>query len=123
VNVSCACPGTAYTEITVAHVYFVRCGFANGLLFSSGNLMAAAGFFFGAWKIKKSLEDTYQKNAMRYLDMGNGTYVPMGIGANCANNYGSNRGCIFPADSRNPDCIPRCGFSGGNLMIAMFAIQ
>lgn len=92
-----------------------RCGFANGLLFSSGNLMAGAGFLFGAWKIKKNLLDTFEQDKMKYFPDGEGGFIPQLdgngqpiYGANCANGGAG---------------IPKCGFSGGNLMIAMFAIQ
>lgn len=92
-----------------------RCGFANGLLFSSGNLMAGAGFLFGGWKIKRNLLDTYDANKMQFDPDGFGGFTARTNldgtaiqGANCANGGAH---------------IPVCGFSGGNLMIAMFAIQ
>ena len=92
-------------------ILWFRCGFANGLLFSSGNLMAAAGFLFGSWKIKTILLETYDANVPRYWPDGKGGFVeqrPYHKGANCANG--------------GPE-IEKCGFSGGNLMIAMFAVQ
>jgi len=93
-----------------------RCGFANGLLFSTGNLMAAAGFLFGAWKIKKALNDTYNADLGVWDSDGEGGFTPrldpvtgmQEMGANCRN------GGIY---------IPTCSFSGGNIMIAMFAIE
>ena len=96
-----------------------RCGFANGLLFASGNIMAGAGFLFGAFLIKTRLEETYKADAARFFDTGNGfipqldpkTDQPI-MGANCRNG-GPEVG----------NTIEECGFTGGNLMIAMFAIQ
>ena len=92
-----------------------RCGFANGILFSSGNLLAAAGFLFGAWKIKKNLNDTYNGSI--------GQWDPDGMGEFIERRY-PNGTHILGANCRNGgDKIPACGFSGGHLMIAMFAIQ
>ena len=96
---------------TYRAMLWFRCGFANGLLFSSGNLMAAAGFLFGSWKIKTILLETYDANVPRYWPDGKGGFIeqrPYHKGANCANG--------------GPE-IETCGFSGGNLMIAMFAVQ
>lgn len=73
-----------------------RCGFANGLLFASGNIMAGAGFLFGAWLIKTRLEETYNED----------------LGLNCRTG-----GSLLGTE------IEECGFTGGSLMIAMFAIQ
>ena len=97
--------------MTYRAILWFRCGFANGLLFSSGNLMAAAGFLFGSWKIKTILLETYDANVPRYWPDGKGGFIeqrPYHKGANCANG--------------GPE-IETCGFSGGNLMIAMFAVQ
>ena len=77
----------------------LRVGFANGLLFASGNIMAASGFLYGTSKIKRRLEDTT---------------VTTG---DCPE-YGCN--CMTHAGK---DGIEECGFTGGKLMLAMFAIQ
>lgn len=97
-----------------------RCGFANGLLFASGNIMAGAGFLFGAFLIKTRLEETYKADAVRFNVTENGAFTPQLdpdtnqpiMGANCRNG-GPEVG----------NTIDECGFTGGNLMIAMFAIQ
>ena len=66
-----------------------RCGFANGLLFSSGNLMAATGFLYGAFKIKRALDNSFTKGYAQYDPDGNGGWImrddPGITGANCAN--------------------------------------
>jgi ABC-type multidrug transport system fused ATPase/permease subunit len=67
-----------------------RCGFANGLLFSSGNLMAAAGFLYGASKIKRVLENTFVEGKKQYELNGDERILPWvdsngRAGANCAN--------------------------------------
>jgi ATP-binding cassette subfamily B (MDR/TAP) protein 1 len=65
-----------------------RCGFANGLLFSSGNLMAAAGFLYGASKIKRALENSFKEGFSQYDPDGMGGWkmrAPGATGANCAN--------------------------------------
>ena len=73
-----------------------RIGFANGIMFSSGNFMAAVGFIYGSFKIAKELERTTE-----------GSY-------NCRN---------APANLIDDGTIEKCRFDGGDIIIALFALQ
>ena len=91
-----------------------RCGFANGLLFSSGNLMAAAGFLYGAFKIKRVLEKTYNASVQQYDPDGMGGFVPRLdqdgnpiMGANCRNG-GTQIGASASAQSAACACTLIC---------------
>eukprot|EP00808_Paulinella_micropora_P014339 g50286.t1 len=79
-----------------------RIGFANGLLFASGNTMAAVGFIFGAWKMSRELRDT----TMSY----------MGTTINCATFWGP-----WFGPGSNP--AGECNFSAGDVIISLFALQ
>jgi ATP-binding cassette subfamily B (MDR/TAP) protein 1 len=81
----------------------LRKGFANGLLFASGNIMAAVGFIYAAYKIAKDLEDT----TMEYT-VGNVTTT-----INCQTPWQA--GHEHPAGS--------CNISGGYILIAIFGLQ
>jgi hypothetical protein len=79
--------------------------------------MAAAGFLYGASKIKRRLIETYDASKGVWEGDGQGGYTPkldvngiQEMGANCRNG-----GASYYSDG--------CGFSGGDLMVAMFAIQ
>jgi hypothetical protein len=40
-------------------------GFANGMMFGSGNMTTAAGFLYGGWKIYQQLKNTeYTDNGL-----------------------------------------------------------
>jgi ATP-binding cassette subfamily B (MDR/TAP) protein 1 len=94
-----------------------RCGFANGLLFASGNLMAASGFLFGASLIRDRLKQTWNADAIPYDSDGIGGFIAR-LGPDQTGLQGAN--CMTKGDNSQ---IPDCGLSGGKLMIAMFAIQ
>eukprot|EP00961_Rhodomonas_salina_P108864 1465104-Rhodomonas_salina.1 len=79
-----------------------RIGFANGLMFSSGNFMAAVGFIYGSFKVAKELERTE-------VDLGS-----FGGVVNCQS---TNQTLI------DEGIVEQCAFSGGDIIIALFALQ
>jgi len=80
-----------------------RVGFANGLLFASGNVLAAIGFLYGGIKISNELRETE-------VVYNNGdTTVTM----NCQT--------WWSGDADHP--AGNCTFSGADAIIALFALQ
>eukprot|EP00457_Paulinella_chromatophora_P000433 gb/GEZN01000433.1/.p1 GENE.gb/GEZN01000433.1/~~gb/GEZN01000433.1/.p1 ORF type:complete len:1384 (+),score=244.98 gb/GEZN01000433.1/:399-4154(+) len=77
-----------------------RVGFANGLLFASGNTMAAVGFIYGAYRMARELRDTT-------VLLANGSSV------NCQSFW------LGPG----PNPAGECNFSAGNVIVALFALQ
>jgi ATP-binding cassette subfamily B (MDR/TAP) protein 1 len=77
-----------------------RVGFANGLLFSSGNIMAAIGFIYCGFKMARELDHTT-------VLVGNVTY-------NCQSG-------LFAATK--PPGVKDCSFSAGDMIVALFALQ
>ena len=77
-----------------------RIGFANGLLFASGNLMCAVGFIYSGFVIAKELDRT--------------TITVLGTEVNCATFW-------LPEWGDNP--AGSCSFTPANLIIALFACQ
>jgi ATP-binding cassette subfamily B (MDR/TAP) protein 1 len=83
-----------------------RIGFANGLLFASGNIMAAVGFIYGAWKMARELDRTE-------VTLLNGQTV------NCQTPaFFFVGGGPLPFDWPEP-----CSFSAGDIIVALFGLQ
>jgi len=80
----------------------IKVGFANGLLFASGNLMMAVGLGYGAAMMAAELDRTQKTIQIGGID------TPV----NC--------GMISYV---NEKLIEECGFNGADLLIAMFAVQ
>lgn len=78
----------------------LKVGFANGLLFASGNILLAVGLAYGAASIASELRST--------------TKVLPG------NNIEINCGMFTYVESGD---IEACKFSGGDLLIAIFCVQ
>jgi len=79
-------------------------GFANGLLFATGNIMCAIGFIYAAYKIADDL-------AASSIDV-NGNNV------NCQSRPGAD---TYPMGTTNP--AGSCSISGGDVLIAIFCLQ
>eukprot|EP00961_Rhodomonas_salina_P117574 1582527-Rhodomonas_salina.1 len=79
-----------------------RVGFANGLLFSSGNILVGVGFIYGAFKMSKQLKDTAKMITMDGVE----------YESNCADYTAVDAGQM-----------ESCGISGGDVIIALFSLQ
>jgi len=79
-----------------------RIGFANGILFASGNLLAAVGFLYAGFKMANQLEDSK-------VTINQGTVNETTV--NCLYNG-------MPGIT-----VDKCEYSGGDLMIALFCLQ
>lgn len=73
-------------------------GFANGLLWGIGNLMAAVGFMYGAYQIKKELDDSE-------FELGGQTY-------NCNSDIPGQDNPSYP-----------CSYTPGDMLVALFSLQ
>ena len=85
----------------------IKVGFANGLLFASGNLMMAVGLGYGAAMMAAELDRT-----KKTIQAPNPAGQLSDLDINC--------GMI---NLVNENIIEPCGFNGADLLIAMFAVQ
>jgi ATP-binding cassette subfamily B (MDR/TAP) protein 1 len=86
-------------------------GFANGMMFGSGNMVSGVGFLYGGYKIAQQLRRTELKAVLldHPWDPGAGQLHP-----NCM---------WYGLDSAKGHITEGCGTSGGSVIVAMFTIM
>ena len=86
-------------------------GFANGMMFGSGNMVSGVGFLYGGWKIAQQLRQTEIKSVLleHPWEQGSGRLHP-----NCM---------WYDLPSAAGHITEPCGTSGGKIIIAMFTIM
>jgi ATP-binding cassette subfamily B (MDR/TAP) protein 1 len=92
-----------------------RVGFANGMLFSAGNIMCAVGFLYANWKISRNVRDSEtMRPTWPFTNSSYGSAEP--------NVTMTQYNCNSAAAQEYYHDIS-CSISGGDLLTAIFCIQ